>query len=120
MLRAKVSDIARLADCSHHFVRRFADGGYIKFTRDINNWRIFPNPSNLIISWQVQTQKYGGNVIMGLIMSGKPNRIACSAVLKLVILVVLFVVDWKFQLPTNCQTFIRNWLRNGTPPRTVV
>ncbi|MBT22564.1 hypothetical protein CMK17_21890 [Candidatus Poribacteria bacterium] len=45
MLRAKVSDIARLADCSHHFVRRFADGGYIKFTRDINNWRIFPNPS---------------------------------------------------------------------------
>ena len=44
MLRAKVSDIARLADCSHHFVRRFADGGYVKFTRDINNWRIFPNP----------------------------------------------------------------------------
>ena len=45
MLRAKVGDIARLADCSHHFVRRFADGGYIKFTRDVNNWRIFPNPS---------------------------------------------------------------------------
>ena len=48
MLRAKVSDIARLADCSHHFVRRFADGGYIKFTRDINNWRIFPNPSEAV------------------------------------------------------------------------
>ncbi|HIB86053.1 TPA: hypothetical protein EYO57_02415 [Candidatus Poribacteria bacterium] len=48
MLRAKVSDIARLADCSHHFVRRFADGGYIRFTRDINNWRIFPNPSEAV------------------------------------------------------------------------
>ena len=45
MLRAKVGDIAKLADCSHHFVRRFADGGYIRFTRDINNWRIFPNPN---------------------------------------------------------------------------
>ena len=48
MLRAKVGDIAKLADCSHHFVRRFADGGYIKFTRDINNWRIFPNPSEAV------------------------------------------------------------------------
>ena len=48
MLRAKVSDIARLADCSHHFVRRFADGGYIKFTRDINYWRIFPHPSEAV------------------------------------------------------------------------
>ena len=48
MLRAKVSDIAKLADCSHHFVRRFADGGYIKFTRDINNWRIFPHPSEAV------------------------------------------------------------------------
>ena len=48
MLRAKVSDIARLADCSHHFVRRFADEGYIKFTRDINRWRIFPNPSEAV------------------------------------------------------------------------
>ena len=48
MLRAQVSDIARLADCSHHFVRRFADGGYIRFTRDINNWRIFPDPSEAV------------------------------------------------------------------------
>ena len=48
MLRAKVSDIARLADCSHHFVRRFADEGYIKFTRDINRWRIFPEPSEAV------------------------------------------------------------------------
>ena len=47
-MRAKVGDIARLADCSHHFVRRFADEGYIKFTRDINRWRIFPEPSEAV------------------------------------------------------------------------
>ena len=48
MLRAKVGDITKIADCNHHFVRRFADVGYIKFARDINSWRIFPNPSEAV------------------------------------------------------------------------
>ena len=47
-LRTKVGDIAKLANCSHHFVRRFADRGYIRSVRDVNGWRIFPHPTQAV------------------------------------------------------------------------
>ena len=48
MLRVKVGDIAKLAGCSPYFIRRFADGGHIKSVRDINDWRIFPEPGQAV------------------------------------------------------------------------
>lgn len=44
MERTTVKDIARIAQCSPHTVRKYADKGHIKSNRDLNGWRIFPNP----------------------------------------------------------------------------
>ena len=44
MDRATVSSIAQLAECSQDFVRKVADQGLVEVRRDLNHWRIFPNP----------------------------------------------------------------------------
>lgn len=44
MDRATVSSIAELAGCSQDFVRKTADRGFIEVRRDLNGWRVFPNP----------------------------------------------------------------------------
>ena len=47
-MRYTVGSIARRVGCSSHLVRRLADKGYVVANRDINNWRVFPQPEKAI------------------------------------------------------------------------
>ena len=47
-MRHTVSSIAKQVGCSEHLVRSLADRGYVNANRDINNWRIFPQPEEAI------------------------------------------------------------------------
>ena len=42
--RITVKDIAELAQCSEHLVRKLADMDIIYAHRDHNGWRVFQNP----------------------------------------------------------------------------
>ena len=44
MERATARSIARLANVDVKTVRKYADRGYVKSSRDLNGWRIFPDP----------------------------------------------------------------------------
>ena len=47
-MRHTVSSIAKQVGCSEHLVRSLADKGYVNANRDINNWRVFPQPEEAI------------------------------------------------------------------------
>ena len=47
-MRHTVSSIAKQVGCSEHLVRSLADKGYVNANRDINNWRVFPEPEEAI------------------------------------------------------------------------
>ena len=47
-MRHTVSSIAKQVGCSLHLVRRLADKGYVVVNRDVNNWRVFPQPDRAI------------------------------------------------------------------------
>ena len=42
------ADIARLVPCSGYHVRKFADSGDLKTTKDHNGWHIFNDPQGAI------------------------------------------------------------------------
>ena len=44
MKRATAQQVARLAEVDVRPVRRYADCGYIESNRNVNGWRIFPDP----------------------------------------------------------------------------
>jgi len=47
-MRHTVGSIAKQVGCSEHLVRSLADKGYVNANRDINNWRVFPQPEETI------------------------------------------------------------------------
>ena len=47
-MRHTVSSIAKQVGCSEHLVRSLADKDYVNANRDINNWRVFPQPEKAI------------------------------------------------------------------------
>ena len=47
-MRHTVGSIAKQVGCSEHLVRSLADKGYVDANRDINNWRVFPQPEEAI------------------------------------------------------------------------
>lgn len=44
MERATTQDIAKLAKVNVKTVRKYADRGFIESRRDLNGWRVFPQP----------------------------------------------------------------------------
>jgi len=70
MERTTAQHIAKLANVNVKTVRKYADRGHIESRRDLNGWRIFPNPE--------EAAKIVRGLLLGEIKSAEINKVPCQ------------------------------------------